>query len=136
MINREVGRQIKMHQSVSMSVRELSARTGISEPTINRMWSKDPRDINITQLTWLAALMGTTPQKLVEKALEEVGGLGAVMDELREALTESEGAGKTDDLRTRRLQREAEEMSAAEIESIAIAATHDAERSTDEPPTA
>lgn len=131
-INRQLGLQIKREQSVGMTVKELSAKTGISEPTINRMWSKNPRDINITQLTWLAALLGTTPQKLVEDALEKAGGLGAVMAELHDSL--SEAAGNKDDLETRRLQKEAEQMSLAEIEESAIAATTDPERRIDEDP--
>jgi transcriptional regulator with XRE-family HTH domain len=134
LINREIGRQIKREQSVSpLSVKALAAKTGISDATINRMWSKDPRDINITQITWLAGLMGTTPQELVGLAVEKVGGLGAIMAELEAAMSEDEAT--TDDLTTRRLQREAAQMSPAEIEAIAIAATTDAERRTDEPPT-
>lgn len=134
-INREIGRQLKREKAVSAySVRELAERTGISESVINMMWSKNPRDINITQITWLAALLDTTPQKIVEAALDKVGGLETVMAELREQLAMSAAADTTDVLRTRRLQKEAEQMSVAEIEGIAIAATKDAERRTDESP--
>lgn len=136
-INREIGLQLKREKAVSrLSVRQLSERTGISESVINRMWSLDPRDINITQITWLAALLDTTPVQVIENALERVGGLGAVMDELREAIEKekSDVSASNDDLETRRLQKEAEKMSLAEIAENGIAATKNAEHRTDETP--
>lgn len=135
-INRQMGLEIQQAKTAARprrSVKWLAEKTGISDATINRMWSDDPRDINITQITWLAALLGVTPQKLVERAVEEAGGLGAIMAELESAL--SAESATTDDLTTRRLQKEAEQMSAAEIEESAIAATEDAERRTPEPET-
>jgi DNA-binding Xre family transcriptional regulator len=144
-INREIGleiQQAKVRARPRRSVKWLAANSGISDATINRMWSDDPRDINITQITWLAALLGADPIAIVRDAVEKAGGMGAVLAEAKIAAEEAEceretavsdDAGKKDDLATRRAQREAEEMSVAEIEESATAATIDPELDSDEP---
>lgn len=119
------------------TVERLAAESGISTATINRMFSKDPRDINITQITWLAALLGTTPQALVAEAVKRAGGLGAIMAELRASLDAqqvSDTAGTNDELDRKRRQKEARSMTTEQLEGeTKRAATDDAEMDTPEP---
>ncbi|MCU1409478.1 MAG: hypothetical protein JWR04_185 [Rhodoglobus sp.] len=96
-------------------------------------------DVKIPDLVAIAAALSTTrlpggspdpvlvtAQQLVDAAVERAGDFAEQV---------SEAAAKTDDLQARRLQKEAEKMSAAEIERRAEAALKDEqmEQQPDEP---
>lgn len=138
-INREMGRTIARERAgiVGMTAVRLAEESGITLGTINRILSKDPRDINITQITWIAAALGTTPQELVAEAVRRAGGLGAIMAELRSNLDQaSEAPATNDELERKRRQREAASMTTEQLEGeMRSAATRDPEMDTDEPPT-
>jgi transcriptional regulator with XRE-family HTH domain len=136
-INREMALTIKRERAgTTYTVDQLAKASGISTATINRMFSKDPRDVNITQITWLAALLGTTPQELVAEAVRRAGGLGAIMDEMRASIEMSDGAGTNDELDRKRRQKEAASMTTEQLEGEQQrAATRDPEMDSDEPPT-
>lgn len=141
-----MGLAIKREQAgAKISVRRLSEMTHVSESVINQMWSTNPRDINITQITWLAALLGIEPVDLVADAIKRSGGLGAILDDMREMVDADTEAIKAKraasevpatpvDLATRRRHGGSEQTSPAEIDDIEDAvATNDPELDADEP---
>jgi hypothetical protein len=68
-INRALGAVIRgALRAERITVKRASQETGIAVSVLDRMISTEPRDINVTQLTLLARLLGTTPMELVEAA--------------------------------------------------------------------
>lgn len=119
------------------SIEELARESGITYGTLRNI-TKPSVDMKAPDLVAIAAAFSTRPLRggsdeptpvtgadLLELAITRAGGL--------EALVSAADATK-DDLETRRLQKEAAEMSLAEIEGSAIAATSDPERRADETP--
>jgi DNA-binding Xre family transcriptional regulator len=128
-INRAIARQIRAEKAGAdpePSVDDLVAATGLSSSTINRMLSKNPRDINVTQLTRISFALGLTPDVLLDRAIARAGGIDNLL---------SDGPDTTDDLDTKRKQKAAA-MTPEQIENRddhALAATQDDELDTDEP---
>lgn len=128
--------ELRMQRKLSQE--ELAGRSGIPYGSYRNI-ARATVDVKIPDLVAIAAALSTTPlpggddtpvlvtaADMVDAAVERSGGFTAVV---------SEAFANTDDLRTRRLQREAEKMSAAEIERRAIAAqADDPETRTDEAP--
>ena len=121
-----------------LSQKSLSLLSGIPYGSIRNMERADV-DFKIPDVVAIAAALSTTalpggsaepvqitPSELVRQAVERAGGFATFV---------SEASSTTDDLSTRRLQKEAEQMSTAEIEEIAEAANRDEQMRTDEPPT-
>lgn len=100
---------------------QLAEKSGVNFETLKRVL-KGTRDINVTQMDQLALAFGLPLPTLIERAVDRIPDFAV-----------SEDSSSMDDLETRRLQKEAEQMSVAEIERNAIAATFDPERRTDEP---
>lgn len=121
-----------------MTVEELAERSGVKYGTLRNILRAQV-DVKIPDLVAIAAALSATilpgagdrpvpvlAADLVDAAVERVGSIPTPVSEV---------PANTVDLQTRRLQREAEQMSAAEIESRAIAAAaDDAERHTAESP--
>lgn len=98
---------------------QLVNATGINATTMQRILV-GKSDIDVTQLAAFAEVLRVPADELMRRAFAKAEAM-------------SEASATTDDLGARRLQREAEQMSVAEIEHNAIAATVDAERREDEP---
>jgi transcriptional regulator with XRE-family HTH domain len=68
-VNRALGTVIRgALRADRITIAEASKRTGLTVPVLNRMVSRDPRDINVTQLVLIARLLGVTAQELLEQA--------------------------------------------------------------------
>ena len=116
---------VSKYKKKRMTQEGLAAATGISYTTLRRMMAGES-EIEVADLGKLCAAIGIDPGAVLAEALEDIGGI-------EKLAPVSEDSSTKDDLETRRLQKEAEQMSVAEIERNAIAATEDAERRTDEP---
>lgn len=66
--------------ALGLTIADLIARTGIPKSTMLRVLSGE-RDINVTQLAQLAEAMGKTPEYFMRRAVERMGGMGALMSE-------------------------------------------------------
>jgi transcriptional regulator with XRE-family HTH domain len=118
----------ELRKQRDLTQEQLALRAGIPYGTLRNMARGDV-DVKIPDLVAIAAALSTTPlpgggpapvtitaSDMVNMAVERAGGF----DELV-----SEAAARVDVLRARRLQKEAEKMSAAEIERRAEAALRD-----------
>jgi transcriptional regulator with XRE-family HTH domain len=117
-----------------MSMDELAKRSGVPYGTLRNILrasvdTKIPDLFKLADALSTAPLPGAGPKPVRIEAVELVRRA-----EERLAIAMSEADAHNDDLQSRRLQMEAEKMSAAEIADIAIAANApDPERHTDEP---
>jgi transcriptional regulator with XRE-family HTH domain len=100
----------------------LAKRSGIKEGTLRRMIAGES-EISARDLSLLAAVLGTTPQEILDQALREYGGLEALVSEV---------AVTTDDLDAKRKEK-ARSLTIEEIETEDAAATRDPELDADEP---
>jgi transcriptional regulator with XRE-family HTH domain len=66
--------------AINMTIEELRERAGITKPTMLRILSGS-RDINVTQLAKLAQAMNITAEDLFRRAVDRMGGMGALMSE-------------------------------------------------------
>lgn len=93
-----------------MTIKGLAEKSGVPEGTLNRMTSKDIRDINITQMSLIAGALGLDLAQLVKRAEARAVKLAA-----------SEGrASNVTQLRPKKVT----EMTVEEIESITDKAAH------------
>lgn len=70
-INLAMGAQIKAEQAGKhLTSEQMAERTGINLTTYNRIVSKTPRDINVTQVEAIAEVVGLHPAELVRAAVE------------------------------------------------------------------
>lgn len=106
--------------SPRMSVKELALRSGIAYGTLNRILSGE-RDINTTQISRIAVVLETTPQKLMAGATERLGGV----DGLRALVSEVKSNNVTP-------LRRVEDMTLEELDAERYAANRDKEAETDE----
>lgn len=68
-INRAMAAEIKAERvAQDMTIKDLAKASGVPEGTLNRMTSKDIRDINITQMALIAEALGMTLVELVSRA--------------------------------------------------------------------
>lgn len=68
-INRALGTLIRGRlREHHLSVAKAAELSGISATVLTRIVSKDPRDINVTQLTEIARVLDTTPATLMAEA--------------------------------------------------------------------
>jgi transcriptional regulator with XRE-family HTH domain len=140
LINRSMGAEVRAEMAAQgLTAKQVADRSGISMGQVNRIVSKNPdfvRDINVTQISEIAHALGTTPHRLVERAVERAGGIEAIWadrENMRRAAV-SVAPGTNDELaERRRKQAEAAAMSVEELENVPGAATRDAELDSDEP---
>lgn len=68
-INRAMAAEIKgARVAAGLTTEQLAEATGISVPTLNRMSSRDIRDINITQMAAIAEAVKVPLVELIERA--------------------------------------------------------------------
>lgn len=68
-INRAMAAEIKAERvAQDLTIKDLAKASGVPEGTLNRMTSKDIRDINITQMALIAEALGMTLVELVSRA--------------------------------------------------------------------
>lgn len=103
-----------------LSVKELARRSGIAYGTLNRILSGE-RDINTTQISRIAVVLGTTPAKLMDGATERLGGV----DGLRALVSEVKSDNVTP-------LRAVEDFTLEELDREQYAANRDKEADTDE----
>lgn len=94
----------------------LAEKSGLTYPTIRRMIAGES-EINTRELSLMAGALGTTPQRILDLALEGYGGLDALMSEV---------VTTTDPLTIKR-QEKARAMTVEQIEGQKVAATKDGE---------
>jgi len=109
---------------------QLADSIGLSLTLVGRS-IRGSRALSVLEFERIASVLGEDPGDLLSDVLQGFGGLDKLLSEIPKPV--SEDSSSIDDLETRRLQKEAEQMSVAEIERNAIAATQDPERRTDEP---
>ena len=100
-----------------ITVKELALQSGIAYGTLNRILSGE-RDINVTQIARIAAALDTTPEKLVAGAVDRMGGLDALVSEVRSKNVTP--------------LRPVEDFTLEELDKEQYAATSDEEAETDE----
>jgi transcriptional regulator with XRE-family HTH domain len=66
--------------AINMTIEELRQRAGLTKPTMLRILA-GTRDINVTQLAKLSQAMNITAEELFRRAVERMGGMGALMSE-------------------------------------------------------
>lgn len=119
-INRAMAAEIKAERvAQDMTIKDLAKASGVPEGTLNRMTSKDIRDINITQMALIAEALGMSLADLVTRAEARAERISASEARVTNVLP----------LRKRNLS----EMTVAEIEGIhEKAAYRDPEANEDE----
>lgn len=118
-MNQAVAAEIRAERGAQrMTVKQLALASGMVESTLNRALAGE-RDINVTQLTKIAAALGTTPDALMTRAVTRMGGIDVLMSDV----------GRKNVTPLRRV----EDMTVDEIEAEQKkAATIDPEMDTDE----
>lgn len=112
---------------VGISRPELAARTSISPSTLDRNFAgKTDAGWTSNQIARISGVLDISAGKLIDDALENMGGFDALMSEVRN--TNDELAKKR-----QRKQAEAAAMTPQQIEKQKIAATDDPELLEDEP---
>ena len=124
-INRAVAAQIKgARVAAGLTIEELSRLTDIPVGTLNRMSSKDIRDINVTQLAAISRAVKVPVGELMRRAEEMAGNADSFV---------SEASDTPNDIATKRKQKEVAAMTPQQIQDITEkAATYDPERETTE----
>jgi transcriptional regulator with XRE-family HTH domain len=82
-MNQAVAAEIRAERGAQrMTVKQLALASGMVESTLNRALAGE-RDINVTQLTKIAAALGTTPDALMTRAVDRMGGIDVLMSDVR-----------------------------------------------------
>lgn len=101
-----------------MTIKGLAEKSGVPEGTLNRMTSKDIRDINITQMSLIAGALGLDLAELVKRAEARARRL---------AMSEATGTNVTQ-LRSKSFN----ELTVEELDNLPYAANRDPEAQEDE----
>ncbi|MEK6310102.1 MAG: helix-turn-helix domain-containing protein [Curtobacterium sp.] len=100
-----------------VTIKELALAAGMVESTLNRALAGQ-RDINVTQIGLIARALSIDPAVLVERAVESIGGLDALVSEVQ-------GKNVTP-------LRRVEDLTLEELDKQQYAANRDKEADTDE----
>lgn len=65
-----------------VTIKELALAAGMVESTLNRALAGQ-RDINVTQIGLIARALSVDPAVLIERAVESIGGLDALVSEVQ-----------------------------------------------------
>jgi hypothetical protein len=103
-----------------MTHRQLAERSGIPYGNVVKTMSS-ARHTTVTEIQQFAVGLGLTPDVLIRRVVERMGGMPAVVDMTKRRMSEGVPNNVT------ALPRRVEDMSADELESQRHAATHDAE---------
>jgi transcriptional regulator with XRE-family HTH domain len=125
--NRAMAAAIRAERSASgMSQEQFAVASGVNFETLKRIL-RGERDINITQISGIAAAVGISPAELVSRAEARLRDMAAWVL--------SEDSSKNDDITQKRLEKEAEarSMTIDQLAEQPHAATDDPALLTDEP---
>lgn len=82
-VNLAVAAEIRAERGAQrVTVKQLALAAGMVESTLNRVLAGE-RDINVTQLTKIATVLGTTPEALMERAVRRMGGVDVLMSDVQ-----------------------------------------------------
>lgn len=108
-INRAMAAEIKGARiAAGLSVEALSEQSGLTVGTLNRMSSKDVRDINITQMHLIAKAVGVPLAELVQRAEANAARKVGAMSDGGADNDDHEAAYRKGDLDLAAQQRDAE----------------------------
>jgi methylphosphotriester-DNA--protein-cysteine methyltransferase len=133
LINKQMGLALKREIAGSpVTVEAIAETVNLSPAAMYRMWSKDVRDINITQITWMAGILGMTPQDLVADAVKRAGGMEEIMREARASIDDAAMSAGVDNVTP--IRRPVSEWTTEEIEEYkGPKAAHPFEDEADQP---